>query len=208
MLEVIRKNIGCIRPEIRTEIIPGRANDQLIHIVGKLLFTGSPREIGIRLSKTNFAKRCHDFRSRKSLSQKYNIRILFIYFMYSPFPERNGFSVRIIHSENFNTLVNPIGDDRFQFMPQRLPVFRFKIKGINILIFFWWILRVLNRSIGTLFKPLEDALSHKDDREHIETRYQVPNQYHISSLLISVFYNRQRFQVRAKCPYVLHHHSQ
>ncbi len=56
--------------------------------------------------------------------------------------------------ENFYSLINPEGNDRFKFFPQCFPIFCLEVERINILVFFRRILSVLNGSIRTLPEPL------------------------------------------------------
>ena len=120
--------------------------------------------------------------------------------------KRNRFSMRIIDSENVNTLINPIGDNGFQFIPQCLPVFRFKIKGIDILIFFRWIFCILNRSIRALLKPVRMFLYIRMIRRALKRNVKSDINIILSSLRLLVFYNRQGYLVRVKWICVLPHH--
>src|SRR5262245_32513597 len=62
--------------------------------------------------------------------------------------------MRVIHTKNPHTLFAPEEDNALQFVPKLLPIFALKIQRIDILIFFRWILRVLDRSVRALAEPL------------------------------------------------------
>src|SRR2546428_6205591 len=71
-----------------------------------------------------------------------------------PFPEVEGFRVRIIDAKNPDALVDPEFDNTLQFFPKRSPIRRFEFERIYVLVFFRRIFRVLNRSIRPPAKPL------------------------------------------------------
>ena len=60
----------------------------------------------------------------------------------------------VIHAENTHPLLNPEQENAPEFLPEFAPVLGLKVKGINVLIFLWWIFGILNGSIRTLYKPL------------------------------------------------------
>src|SRR5262249_10928918 len=80
--------------------------------------------------------------------------ILFLNALDQPLPEAKRLGVGVIDSEDANALVDPEQHDTFEFVPQRLPLFRLKVEGVDILILLRWVLSILNTPIRTAAKPL------------------------------------------------------
>src|SRR5262245_57989938 len=60
----------------------------------------------------------------------------------------------IVHAEDAHALLDPEADDALELLPERLPMRRVKVKGINVLIFLRRIFRVLYGAIGAPPEPL------------------------------------------------------
>ena len=71
-----------------------------------------------------------------------------------PFPEIERLRMRVIDAEDSHTLLDPIFDNALQLFPERSPIPRFEFQRVDVLIFLWWILRVLHGSIGAPPEPL------------------------------------------------------
>ncbi len=59
----------------------------------------------------------------------------------------------IINTEDTDALLDPVEDHSLQFVAELRGIFAFEIKWINVLIFLWWIFRVLHGAIGSLKEP-------------------------------------------------------
>src|SRR5205823_11940550 len=95
----------------------------------------------------------HDVVTSKSLRLQNQIGIFLLEITDHPFPEIEGFRMRVIDAENPDSLLDPKLDNALQFFPKRSPMWRFEFEGIYVLIFFRRIFRVLNRSIRPPSKP-------------------------------------------------------
>ena len=67
--------------------------------------------------------------------------------------KRHRFGVRVVHSEGPHPALRPPKNQIFQLLPQRFPLRVVVIQWIHILVFFWRILRVFDRSIRPVEKP-------------------------------------------------------
>ena len=59
----------------------------------------------------------------------------------------------VVYAEDSHALANPKEYHALEFLPQLLPILCLEVKGIDILIFFRRILRILHTSIRALFEP-------------------------------------------------------
>src|SRR3954453_10764416 len=88
--------------------------------------------------------------------------------VHQPFPERKRLGVRIIDAKNRHALLDPELEDAFQLFPQVLPVFRFEIEWIDVLIFLWRILGVLYGAVRTPREPFRMLLHVRMVRRALE----------------------------------------
>src|SRR5690606_18730911 len=136
--QVGRQDIGCIGPEVRTEVVAHIRFGQLCDIFFQLFPGVAPGEVGVRLIKARFGQSLHHPRTGKGFSQKQYFRMLFSDFGDHPFPETEGLGMRVIDPEDGHTGIDPVIDDAFKFRPQVLPVVRFKIKRKDIFVSLRW----------------------------------------------------------------------
>src|ERR1700680_4104103 len=71
-----------------------------------------------------------------------------------PFPKTESLGVRIVDPINLDPLRNPEIDDALELAPQGAPVLGFKIEGVDILVLFRRVLRVLHAAVWTMLEPL------------------------------------------------------
>ncbi len=71
-----------------------------------------------------------------------------------PFPKAESLGVRIVDPKNLDPLCNPVIDDALEFMPQGAPILGFKIEGVDVLVLFRRVLRVLHAPVGAVLEPL------------------------------------------------------
>src|SRR5262245_55983936 len=69
-------------------------------------------------------------------------------------PESKRFGVRVVDAKDSHAAFEPKARHRFELLPQTPPITAFEIDWINVLIFFRWILCILNRAVGTVAKPI------------------------------------------------------
>jgi len=119
----------------------------------QLLFASAPREIGVRLRKSEFGERLHDLRSGKGLRQEKDIRIDRLHFSDQPFPERKRLGVRIVDAEDAHTLLDPEQHDIAQSSPERFAASSKEIGIDEVLIFLRGVCRVSDRTVGTALQP-------------------------------------------------------
>src|SRR6476620_5817067 len=77
-----------------------------------------------------------------------------LHFRDHPLPERKSFGVGIVDSKDLDTLLDPEQEHVSAFAPHRLPIFAFEIERVDVLVFLWRILGILNCAVGPAAKPL------------------------------------------------------
>src|SRR5262249_2624502 len=110
-------------------------------------------EVRIRLSKSQLGQMVHDLGTGKCLSEKNHFWILSFDISDQAFPEAKRLGMGIIDAKDTYVLVDPELRDAFQLLPERLPVFRLEVEGIDVLIFFRWVLGILNAAVRAVAKP-------------------------------------------------------
>jgi len=61
--------------------------------------------------------------------------------------------MRVIHTEDLNSLINPKENDPFELLPELLPLIGLEIERIDVLILFGWILCILDGPIRPETEP-------------------------------------------------------
>ena len=64
----------------------------------------------------------------------------------------------VVHAEDAHALLDQEADDALELLPEGSPRRRIKVKGIDVLIFFGRVFRVLHGAIGALLEPLRVLL--------------------------------------------------
>src|SRR5436190_4241456 len=106
-LQKLRKNVRRVGPEVRAEVFSQVGLGELGEIVCQLLFCVTPREISIGLRKPKLSQPVHHMRSGKSLRQKENVTMFLFNLSDDPLPEGKSFRVRIVDTEDTDSLIDP-----------------------------------------------------------------------------------------------------
>src|SRR5262249_31779441 len=102
---------------------------------------------------TKLSEPIHQVGPCERLRKEEHFGILIPNFADNPFPERKRLCMRIIDAEDPHALFDPKKEDALQFLPELSPIRSLKIQGINVLILFGWILRILNRAVRACAEP-------------------------------------------------------
>ena len=125
---------------------------ELLKILFDFLLFGSPREIGVGLVKANRTQGTHHCGAGESLGKENNFRMTSMDFFQEAFPERNGFCMRIIDTEDRH----PVGNPQFEHVTNRCVDsfwISIEVQGIDVLIFLRWVFCVGDRAICSLGEP-------------------------------------------------------
>src|SRR5690606_23228028 len=95
----------------------------------------------------------HDTRSRERFREKDEVREIGLQARDRPFPERERLRVRIVDAKRANALLDPEAEDALQLLPERLPLIRLEIEGIDVLVLLRRVLRVLHGPVGSRAEP-------------------------------------------------------
>ena len=71
-----------------------------------------------------------------------------------PFPEREGFGVWIVHTEDVHVLLDPEKHYRQQLLPQLAPGRGLEVEGNYVLVLLGRVLCELDRTVGAVAEPL------------------------------------------------------
>ena len=148
------QNVRSIRPLIGPEELAHRRLRQFRQVIRDLLLPIPPRKIGVRLAEAELRQPVHDLRPRKRLRKKEHLRMIALDLRNRPLPERKCLGVRIVDAKDRDAHADPVDEDALQLLPHSLPVFAFKIEGIDVLIFLRRILRILNGPVRPLLEPV------------------------------------------------------
>src|SRR5690625_773914 len=135
------------------------AGAKFVEVIRYLLPGVTPDKIGIALGKADFSQGVHHGWTRKYFREKDGVGMTLAHIGNQPLPERQRFSMRIVHPENLYPFRDLVEDDISPSHPEtrhRLDRIHFHIE--NILIFFSRIFRVANGTIGPPVKPLRVLL--------------------------------------------------
>ena len=113
----------------------------------------SPREIGVALIKTCFGKRLHHLWAGERFGEKNGVGIFLANACDQIFPKCDRLCVRIVHSKNAHAVLGPKQQDALHLRPKLAPVLATKIQGINVLVFFRGVLRVLDCAVWPFVEP-------------------------------------------------------
>ena len=152
-VELRGENVVGIGPEVRAEELTRLGLSQFCQVLSQFPLDRAPCEIGVALRKAKLRQIVHDLGARKRLGEQNQIGVLALQFANAPLPERKALGMGIIHTEDLNALGNPEIEIALQFKPERGPITRLKIKGVNILIFLGRILGILDRPVGARAEP-------------------------------------------------------
>ena len=167
-----RQNVRCVRPKIAPVIPAHLPLRQLRRIRRQLLLRLPPREIRVALTEPDLPQHLHHLRLRKRLRQKQHIRIHPLHRPDQFLPKRHRFRMRIVHPENLHPAPHPIQHHLDQFLPKVLPIRAVKVQRINVLILLRRILRIPDRSIRPLIKPIRMRLHIRMIRRAIQRKIQ------------------------------------
>ncbi len=93
-------------------------------------------------------------RAGEGLGQEDDDGIFFLNLGDAPLPEGKGFGVRVVDAEDADVATDPIGEDVAQSLPESAPVGGFEVEGVDVLIFFWRVLGVLDGAVGADVEPV------------------------------------------------------
>src|SRR5580704_2159142 len=154
LLEKSRKYVRRVWPQARAEELSHFRLHKLAEVLGDLFFRVAPGEISIGLGKSQLRKPVHYCRLGKCLRKEEHFGMTFLDLTDCPFPEGEWLGMRIVHSKDPHTLLDPVIENALQFLPQRAPLRALEIQRIDILIFLWRILRILYGAVRTLAEPV------------------------------------------------------
>src|SRR5439155_17706763 len=146
VLKILRKNIRGIWPQIGAEILLHLGAGQLSEVARDFLLGMAPGEVRVGLRKATFCQMVLHGGTGERLCQENDLGVRGLDFVDAPFPEWERFGVGIIHAENVHTLLDPEADNAFELLPEGLPMRRFKVERINVLILLVWIIIILHGS--------------------------------------------------------------
>ena len=152
-LEVLCQYVGSVRPQAGPKELPHFRLGKVREVFCDLRLGVSPGEVRVRLREAQFRQLVHYLGARERLGEKYDVRPVSLNVLDQPPPERQWLRVGIVHAENAHALLNPEKHDALQFVPELLPVVRFEIKGINVLVFLGRVFRVLDCPVRPVAKP-------------------------------------------------------
>src|SRR5688572_17131608 len=154
MLQELVQDVGCVGEQVRTEVFGYLGTSQLGQVVAKLGGAVAPGEIGVRLRKSGLRQMTHHRRTRERLGEEDGVGVFPLDVRDAPLPEPERLRVRIVDPENLHAVGDPEQEDITQGDPERRSVAALEIERVDVLVFLRWILRVLDRSVGTMPEPL------------------------------------------------------
>ena len=126
---------------------------QFGQVLREFRFRVSPGEVRIGLCEPQLGEPVHDIRPRECFSQKNQIGMFFLKIANHPFPEIEGFRMRIIDAKDADTLFHPELNNGLEFLPQCAPLRRLKFEGIDVFILLGRIFRILHGTVRPLPEP-------------------------------------------------------
>ena len=90
---------------------------QLFKIISDFLFVISPSKISVGLGEACFCERFHHFGTSKGFGQEDHFRMPALHFVDQPFPEKDGFGVRIVNAEAGYSVFCPEDQDTKELLP-------------------------------------------------------------------------------------------
>ena len=101
-----------------------------------------------------------------------------MHFSNHPLPKSNRLGVRIVDAKNRDASLGPKKEDPLQLLPELFPGWVVKIEGIDILVFFWRVLCILDGTIWPVEKPFRMFFDVRMVRRAVERK--VECQVHVA----------------------------
>ena len=116
------KYVWCIRPEVWPEVFLRIALSELFDILLQLGSGVAPSKVGVAVGEAGFCEVVFKLWAGEGFGQKYDLGVLDFNVMDTPAPELHRFGVGIVDAEDFDALLDPILEYRFELIPKILPV--------------------------------------------------------------------------------------
>ena len=138
--------------------LPEVAARQCGQVLHELPLGIAPGEVSIGLGEPCLAQAGHDLGPRECLGQEEHIGMLFPHLADKPFPEGEGFGVRIVHAKDAYALRDPAPHHSQELLPKPLPVVGLEVQREDVLVLLRRVLGELDRSVRPPAEPFRMVL--------------------------------------------------
>ena len=142
------EDVRRVGPDVGGEEVgDGRLGD-LFEVGLQFGLAGAPGEVGVGLGEAGLGERVHDVRAGEGFGEEDDVGRFGVEFGDAPLPEGQGLGVGVVDAEDADAAVDPELEDGAEFVPEAAPVGGFEVEGVDVLIFFWRVLGVLDGAVG------------------------------------------------------------
>src|SRR6185437_2764731 len=135
------------------QVFARRPLRELREIVAQLAAGVAPGEVRVRLREAELRQIFQTLGTRECFGEKDDVRVSRVNLADYPFPEGEGFGVRIVHAERVHAMSDPEEQDVETGLPERVAILAPEVERINVLVFLGRILRVLDGAVGANEEP-------------------------------------------------------
>ena len=150
--EVLVQDVRRVDEAVRPVVVP--PVEQLPHELEQFPARVLPREVRVALREADLAECLHHRRPRECLREEDHLRMLAAHLVDQPFPERDRLRVGVVDAEHGDPMGNPEHHCVVQRRPEPTPILGLEVDVVDVLVFFRWVLGVLQRAVGPPVEPL------------------------------------------------------
>ena len=169
-LQVLGEDVRGVDEEVRPEV-GRRLVADLLEVLLQFFLGVPPGEVGVGLLEAGPAQSVHHGRAGERLGEEDDVGVLLVDLADQPFPEPDGFGVRVVHPEDLDAVADPEQHDPQDFVGQPCGVV-VEVQRENVLVLLRRILRVGDAAVHAGGEPFRVALHPRVVRRGLQRQVQ------------------------------------
>ncbi len=153
----VREDVRGVGPEVGPQPVGRGTARKFLHVARQLVLCGPPGEIRVALGEADLGQLRHHLGSGERLGEEDHLGVRPLDLGNEPSPERHGLGVRVVDAEDAHPEADPVVQNRATGLPESPTVLlggRPEVDRVDVLILLGGVLRVLDRPVRSMVKPL------------------------------------------------------